>query len=349
MNKNLLISIIFSILLFVWLASGCFFKKEAPIVNGDDKKLLNVRVVDLLAEEIEEEVVLSGKVEPARRVTLRAEIDARLTKTGVDRGYEVKEGDIVVELDPKDLPERLNEAKAQLKQKELEYEASKKLQEKNLRSESEAAQTLASLESARAQVESVSIDFKNTTIRAPFTGMLHDRYVEVGDYLSRGDEAATVIEIDPMIVVGYINERFAGQLQAGMPGKAQLVSGDTVMGYVRYISPESDPETRTFRVELEVNNPSHKLLGQTAQITLSLGRLEAHKISPALLSLNDKGDLGVKLVDEEDRVLFYPAKIVKSTHDALWLSGLPEKARLITVGQGFASEGEVVKITITQP
>ncbi len=75
----------------------------------------------------------------------------------------------------------------------------------------------------------------------------------------------------------------------------------------------------------------------------------AHRVSPALLTLGPKGEIGLKLVDEFNRVEFFPVELAVSRLDGVWVTGLPETARIITVGQGYVAPGQVVEAVATQP
>jgi len=161
--------------------------------------------------------------------------------------------------------------------------------------------------------------------------------VKVGDHIAR------LVELDPILIVGFVSEREIGQIEVGSLAAAELVTGMTVEGIVRYISKISETTTRTFRVEVEVPNPGRKIYeGLTAEIRLPLEEVLTHQITPALLSLDDDGTIGVKGVDENDKVVFYPIEIIGHTPDGMLLGGLPERLTLITVGQEFVVDGELV-------
>ena len=79
------------------------------------------------------------------------------------------------------------------------------------------------------------------------------------------------------------------------------------------------------------------------------GQAMAHRVSPALLTLGPDGDIGLKIVDEFNRVEFYPVELAMSRLDGVWVTGLPETARIITVGQGYVAPGQVVEAVTGQP
>ena len=118
---------------------------------------------------------------------------------------------------------------------------------------------------------------------------------------------------------------------------------ERVRGHIRYVAPVADEATRTFGVELEVDNSAGTLrAGGTAELLVPAETLLAHRVSPSLLTLDDAGNVGVKVIDDAGRVEFVVADIALSTNDGVWLAGLPETATIITVGQGFVTAGSVV-------
>jgi membrane fusion protein, multidrug efflux system len=122
------------------------------------------------------------------------------------------------------------------------------------------------------------------------------------------------------------------------------VTGRVVEGQVRYIAAQSDPATRTFTVELEVPNPNGRFAaGISAELRIGFERTLAHRVPASLLALNDDGVLGIKAVGDGEEVVFYEAEVVRAEADAVWLAGLPEQVRLITVGQGFVRAGDQVR------
>src|SRR5690606_9954600 len=228
-------------------------------------------------------------------------------------------------LDERDRRARIQQAEALIAQHELQYEAAKSLEGRQLVAEAQIAEAYARLAGARADLEQIRLDLERTTIAAPFAGMLEDRMVEVGDYVGIGDPVARVADNDPLIAVGELSEREIGTLEIGSAGRAQLVDGQIAEGTIRYISPVADASTRTFRIELAIPNPDGALpAGMTAQLRLPAAEVEAHFLSPALLTLDDDGDVGVKVVDEKNKVRFHEVRIVQSASDGIWVTGLPD-------------------------
>ncbi len=303
-----------------------------------------VRVTRLQADQHLLEEVVRGRTEALRKVSLKVETKGRVVELPVEQGAWVAEGDVIARLSADDRPARLREAKALREQRRIEFEASQKLSKKGFRSDTQVAGALAALEAAEAAVSLAEEGLGNTVLRAPFDGLIDDRIAEIGDFLEMGDSVAVIVNLDPILVVAQVSERSHGEVRVGQSGFARLVDGARIEGTVRFISAVADPATRTFRVEMAAPNPGLTVAdGMTAELHLPLRETLAHRVSPAILSLRDNGEMGVKTVDEEGRVRFLPARIVDSDSDGVWLSGLPEEVLLITVGQEFVAEGQRVR------
>ncbi len=358
MRPSILVALAIAVLIAAWIGSGYV----GPLRHGNGTQplpvavepraepLIRVRVKDSEAVPVERAIVLNGRTEPARRVTLRAEVAGRVLELPVPRGAAVAGGEVVARLDPRDRQAVLRHAEAMLAKASVEYEAGRKLQQRSFMAETELAGKLAAFEEARARVERARLDLDHTEIRAPFPGILDHRPVEIGDFVEVGDAVGTVLEQDPLLVVGDAAEVDARELRVGMAGSARLVTGERVEGRVRFLAAEADAATRTFRLELEVPNPGYRLpAGTSAVIRLPLEPVIAHEVSSAVLVLDDAGEVGVRAVDESDTVRFHPVGIVRTSPDSVWLAGLPERVRLITVGQGFVHDGQRVEPVVEPP
>lgn len=305
---------------------------------------LRVTVRKSVAEQIVRDVVINGRTEPSRVVVIKAETEGRVVELGAERGARVAAGERIVRLDVRDREAVIEHAETLIEYRRAQYEAAMRLEGQQLIAQLQIAEAKTELAAAEAQLAAARLDLARTTITAPFDGMLEERSVELGDYVGIGDTIAQIADNDPLIAVGEVSERDVRAIQVGALGRVRLVDGTILEGTVRFVSPVADPNTRTFRVELAVRNADNALpAGMTAELRLPAGEAEAHFLSPALLTLDDTGDIGVKTVDGQGIVRFYEVDIVRSASDGIWVTGLPREAVVITVGQGFVAVGERVE------
>lgn len=312
-----------------------------PVV---EHKMTSVRVQESTAVAHRAILLYTGRTEVERRVTLRAETDGRVVEIGVQESDSVTEDTVVVKLAANDRFAKLNEAKALVRQREIEYEAAESLAGKGFQTESAKAEAEANLQAARAALEQIRVDIGRITLEAPFDGVVESRSVEIGDFVQAGDEVAVIADFDPLLVTIQVSEREIARVEPGVTADIELLDGQRFIGIVSRIATTGDSATRTFEVELEVANEDARLLdGMTAKVLLPAQQVMAHRITPALLTLDDTGQVGVKGIDGDNRVVFYPIQIVEDTPTGMWIAGLPRTVTLITVGQDFVAPGVEVE------
>lgn len=331
----------------LWLATGSSNDEPTSVADETTAPMetlrASVRVRNQIAEEVIRTISVNGRTAPARTVELNAETDGRVVATGVGRGERFTAGNVIVSLDERDRKARLAQAEATVKQREVEYDARQRLKSESYVSEAQLQEAAALLEAAKAELTRAELDITYMNIRAPFDGALQERHVEIGDYVKAADPIATIVDDRTLIVSAAISEYDAKFVARGDSASAILATGEQVTGKIRYVAPVADEATRTFTVELEVDNTGGNLrAGMSAELLIPAETVFAHKISPSLLTLDDAGTVGVKIVNEQGVVEFIPADIALSTNEGVYVAGLPTAATIITVGQGFVTGGTPV-------
>jgi multidrug efflux system membrane fusion protein len=332
----------------IWLLSGQFGGGQEHEQASDEAVTTAVsrnavRVRTQSAEEVMRTIVVNGKTAPARVANLAAETDGRIDYVGAERGATLETGDLIVRLDERDRSARLAQAEATVRQREVEYAARESLKSESYVSEAQLQEAIALLETARADLTRARLDLGYMSVRAPFDGALQARSVEVGDFVKRGDPIATYVDNRTIIVSANLSEFDAAFVDVDDTAEARLATGETVRGRIRYVAPVADESTRTFTVELEVDNADGQLrAGGTAQLRIPAEAVLAHRVSPSLLTLDDAGNVGIKIINDLGQVEFVVADIALSSNDGVWLAGLPVTATIITVGQGYVSSGALV-------
>lgn len=348
-QRPYLIAAFISLVLIFWMASGpsaaeqqSKIKAESP-THSEKKLKAQVKVETRFGQNIHKTIELYGRTEPGRVTTLKAELRGKIVEVMAKRGSSVIKGQIIAKIAVNDLPAQLTRSKALLTQREVEYEGAVKLSKKGYQGKVQLAQSFAALESVKAEIQRLEIDIANTTIRAPFSGVLNTRYVEVGDYVASGDDIAMIADLDPLIVRAYVTELQINQLSVGQAAQVSLLNGEKAMGKLRYIASVGNDATNTFKIEVEIENKNaHLLAGLSSELSIALAEMSAIKISPALLALDERGNIGVKSV-KESIVQFTPIEIIKSESDGVWLTGLGNRVDLIVLGQGFVRAGDKVE------
>ncbi|MEX0328528.1 MAG: efflux RND transporter periplasmic adaptor subunit [Ruegeria sp.] len=262
---------------------------------------------------------------------------------------------------------RLEEAHALVAEAEINLKAANRLSESGFGSEtrrisSEAAMssaeagvksaeagleaTQAGIEAATAEVAAARRELDRLTIEAPFKGLLESDTAELGSLMQPGSLCATVIQLDPIKLVGFVPETEVNRIVVGSTASAQLVTGLQVDGRVTFLSRSADETTRTFEVEITVPNPDLQIRdGQTANIQIDAEGVKAHLLPQSSLTLNNDGQLGVRTVGAGNVVDFMPIQLLRDTPEGVWVDGLPETTDVIVVGQEFVTRGVSVAPT----
>lgn len=374
MKRSVYIAIIIALVAAGWLGSGIFRSEISEVIGSDlaaatpddaatapvsdapsateasqptahEKHALAVQSQTYRAENRPVDIILRGRTDSVRTVQLMAETSGTIVKLMKGKGDRVKPGDRIAQLSLQDREARRLEAVALVKQREIERNAAVKLTQKGYKSETAAAAAEAQLDAAKAALKRMEVEISQLVIRAPFEGTISARQVQLGAFVGIGDPVVTIVDQDPILIVGNISEREVGSIAVGSQASATLIGGREVSGKVRFISPTADAATRTFRVEIEAPNPDGAIRdGITAEIRLATGTAPAHRLSPAVLTLDDRGVLGVRTVGPGEIVRFMPVSILAEGGDGVWVSGLPETVEVITVGQEYVKDGEKVRV-----
>ncbi len=262
---------------------------------------------------------------------------------------------------------KLDEAHARVAEAEILLTAARKLSETGFGSETRRISSEATMSAAEAGVKSAEAGLETTqagieaaaaavgaakreidrlTIEAPFRGLLESDTAELGSLMQPGSLCATVIQLNPIKLVGFVPETEVNRVIVGSGASAQLATGLQVQGRVTFLSRSADETTRTFEVEITV--PNDELLirdGQTATIQIAAEGAKAHLLPQSALTLNNEGQLGVRTVGAGNVVDFMPVRLLRDSADGVWIGGLPETVDIIVIGQEFVTKGVVVAPT----
>ncbi|EYD71622.1 efflux RND transporter periplasmic adaptor subunit [Limimaricola hongkongensis] len=256
------------------------------------------------------------------------------------------------------------EAEARLREAEINLNNARRLSQGGFQSETAVISAEAALEAATAQVQSAEsslvsaragieaaaaavaaarTEIDRLTIRAPFDGLLETDTAELGLLMQTGAPCATIVQLDPIKLVGFVPEVDVDEIRVGARASGRLASGQALSGEVRFVSRSADPTTRTFRVEVMVPNPDLEIRdGQTAEILVDANGTQAHLLPQSALTLDDSGRLGVRIVEQRDAASlarFMPVELLRDTPEGVLVAGLAPETAVIVVGQEYVTDG----------
>ena len=359
---------------------------ETPDVEATP--LVSVVAIHSTARTVDSAVMLRGRTEAARQVTVMAETSGKVVSEPLRKGAYIEAGQTLCQLDSGTRESRLAEAKARLTEAEarlpeamanaagaaaklieakVNENAARRLNQQGYASETRAASAEAALqgalagiesakaavvsakaaiEAANASIASIEKDIENLTITAPFAGLLETDTAELGVLLQPGSPCATIIQLDPIKLVGFAPETEVDKVTVGAMAGARLATGREVVGRVTFLSRSADPLTRTFRVEVQVPNAGLAIRdGQTVEIIVASDGTKAHLLPQSSLTLNNDGALGIRYVGPDNITGFAPVSILRDTPEGIWVAGLPDKVDVIVLGHEYVIAG--VKLDVT--
>jgi len=340
------ISLILIMVLGAWLAMGISTSEESPPPNQNKDTaipLAKVAFQEFNAQSTHKTIDLYGRTAPDREAKLGAEIAGKIISLQVKKGDIVKRNQVIALIDTGDLAIQLQRAQAMLEVREKEFKAAQSLKRKGLQGEVAFANAQASLVEAKAMVSNAKLALRNTKVSAPFDGIVDYLFIEKGDFVGVGDPVATLIDLGKIVIEADVSERHIQDLKLNQSATVRFINGQQTTGSVRYISRVSSASTNTFPIEIEVANPQQLIpAGVSTEVELNLKDQLAVKVTPAMLALDEVGNLGVKTLVDENKVKFIPIQLVKAEQDGVWLTGLGEQVSIITTGQGFVRHGDRV-------
>ena len=188
------------------------------------------------------------------------------------------------------------------------------------------------------------VELNRTEVKAPFTGYI-ERIIKPGNFLERGQICATIIKLDPISFFAGVPEYDINKVRVNQKINLELVTGDRIAGNLTFVSKSASPDTRTFRVGSMIKNPDGFIKdGLTANMSIEIDKVKAHKISPSILLLNDEGKLGIRIIKQDIFAQFIEIIILEDSEEGLWVTGIPETVEIIIQGQGFVEDGQEVII-----
>jgi membrane fusion protein, multidrug efflux system len=339
----------------LWIASGHFLPHESAESRasvrseGAPKKPFRVAVIEAKVVEHSRKLVLAGRTEADRRVTVAARSGGVLTELRVRRGARVQEGDIIAVLSDDARKAQVAQAESLVVQRRTELEAKRKLIVSGAVPKLELVNLESQLAAAEAALAAAQAEFERGFVRAPFSGIVNDVTVEVGGAAlpMMGREIATIVALDPMLAVVEVSERRLAGLRVGDTAEVKLATGESQSGKIRFVARTASQGTRTYRVEVELPNRDGAIPdGISAEVAVPVAAVLAARVPRSALTIASTGDIGVRTVGDDGAVAFQRVEIVEDQQSFMWIAGLRDGARVIVRGQDFVRDGQIVETVV---
>lgn len=347
MKHSFAISIGLLFLIIVWMLLGDSSKPEQDHALQDNNRVVSVEVRDSSAQWVTSSIKAYGDLLPLRETQVLAQTYGEVESLPKLEGDAVDQGQLLLTLSIEDREAKLKRAKAKTLQAKNRYQATLNLQHKGFSAQQQIDELFVTYEAAKAEEVILRQEMDQLKVYAPFKGIISNQLVEIGDYIFKGNPLFEVIDTQSMVAQVAVAQNDFPFLKMGHSAQISLATGEELSGKIRFIAPKADGNTKTFKVEILLENTAHLPSGISVTALIPKAREQAHLISSALLSLNAQGVVGVKTVNEQDKVVFYPVQLVQAEKNGIYVTGLPEKVRLIVTGQGFVQAGQKVHAVLS--
>ena len=353
LTNSIFIAVVVFVAIGLWIVSGQgnLFSRDnqgetPPTPSSDrivERPLTRVQTVNSAAVPFIEQLVFTGVTTADRKVDLRAETAGRVNKIFAKEGQTIPAGFLVLSLDKGDLDSQKKMSESRVNQRQIEFDAAQQLAAKGFQARTRQAKAEADLRQAEANLAAINERIADTRMIAPFDGIISDRPAEVGAYVKAGDVTATLLDLNPIVITASVTERDYLKLNINQAARAKLIDGRELEGKIRFIAATSNPNTRTFRIEIVGDNPEGTWVeGVTTKVTTSLPAQSAHRISPSILVLDREGRVGLRIVTTAGRADFAPIEIIGAKNGWIYVAGLNDTQQIIVVGQDFVENGQEV-------
>jgi multidrug efflux system membrane fusion protein len=334
-----------------WIASGALFPHKADeshaavLTSEVAQKPFRVAVAVAEVTPHSRRLVLSGRTEADKKVMATARGGGVITDLRVRRGSWVEKDDIIAILSDDAREAQVAQATALVTQRRTELDAKRRLIENGNMPRLELVNLESQLKIAEAVQATAQAERDRGIVRAPWAGLVTDVPVEIGQaaFSFSGREIAQIVALDPIVAVVEVAERKLSGIAVGESADIRLVTGQTATGKIRFVSKSASPSTRTYRIEVEVPNPSRAIPdGITAEVAIPLAPVAATQVPRSALTFSSGGDIGVRTVNDRGVVEFMRVNVLEDEQSQMWVTGIANGARVIVKGQDFVREGQNV-------
>lgn len=334
----------------LWIGSGYIFGTHEPAseaaIRTPDAAHKPFRVAVIATEQVQHnrKLVLSGRTEAIHKMMAIARTNGIIEQLNVRRGSLVKEGDVIARLSDEARVAQVAQARALVAQRKSELDAKRRLIETGALPKLDLVNLEAQAKAAEATLAAADAEADRGAVRAPWSGVVTDVPVEPGQAVTATKEIAQIVALDPMLVVVEVSERKLPGVKVGAEVSVRLITGGEARGRIRFVSKSASQTTRTYRVEVEVANPDGVIPdGITSEVAVSLAPEPATRVPRSALTFSSAGDLGVRIVDAQNKVAFVPVTVSEDEQTHMWVAGVADGAKVIVQGQDFVREGQTVE------
>lgn len=232
-----------------------------PPGRGGPPMAMPVDVAVARTDTVVETIRATGQIEAVQSIELRPEVEGRIVEIVVPEGREVAQGAALFKIDDTQLRAQVTRLEAERDLADQALKRTRELLERNASSAADLERAEASARSAAASLEQQQIRLDRTIVRAPFAGVVGQRFVSLGDYVTSATRLSTLQTVDPQRAAFAVPERYAQRLSRGLEVTFNVaaLADQTFTGVVDFVDPRVELPGRTITVKARVPNRARVL------------------------------------------------------------------------------------------
>ena len=306
------------------------------------EKTFIVSAVEVKNDNTDIVVRASGVTEPSYTISVIARRSGIVTDILVTEGMNVKKGQIIARLDRENLDVDLEAAISAEKSAQQSFDIAEKLG-KNYASNLELVQSEATLKQAKAQVAGIKQQIEYTELKAQKSGILEELFLETGQLIQKDRSVFTIMGMEKMKLIAPVPQTQIGKISLNDNVVVTIPGIEEKIGKVKRIASAANQATRTFDVEVEIENEDGSVrAGMSSEVSIVIDQAKAFSVSPAHLAISEDGSLRVKIVNDQNVVSIVDVKLIRASGNMAYVSGLNDGDLMLTTGQAFVSAGEKI-------
>lgn len=338
----------------LWVATGHFAAVGSEASKATETKAAEPapaapkRTVAVVRAEVADYarlIRISGVTEADKLAVLAARSNGVVQSLAAEPGDSVERGAVVMLLEGEDVRAAVKTAQDQLAQAAEQLAVGEALNAKGSLPETQLTARRAAKSAAEGALSQAQAAADRLSLVAPFSGTVDAVNVEQGEWVQQGTPIATLISLDPIIVKAEVAERDVAHVSVGAKALVRLVSGVELEGTVKHLARKASDKTRTFALEVDLPNPDGTIpSGMTAELRLTAATQPALTVPRSVLTLNEAGQIGLRVVQDGDIAAFLPVDLIDDTEAGFVVTGVPQGTRVIVAGQDLVRNGDPVLV-----
>jgi membrane fusion protein (multidrug efflux system) len=276
-----------------------------------------------------------------------AKVGGEVKEIFVEEGKEVKAGQILARLDGDRLRLEKKQADANLQKLQRDYQRNVDLSKRGLISAGDFEKIKYEMDALEASYNLASLEYSYTEIRAPINGVVSERFIKVGNTIEVNTPTFQVTSLEPLVSYLHVPEREYRRIDAGQTATISVdaVPGTDFIATVARISPVVDPDTGTFKITVEVTDPSRRLKpGMFGRISI-VHDMHANALQvPRSAIVDDSGSASVFVIKDD---IAHRRPVVTGYAQSGYVEitdGLEDGEHIVTIGQAGLKQG--AKVTV---